>query len=155
MKKLILLFAIISLSFAYSQENLDYQKPPKEILELVDAEMAPSVFLDDDREYMILLYRNQYKSIAELSEEELRLGGLRIDPKKNISSRARYFNNIKIKNIKNGTEVMQVKNLPEASRLTNFKLSPDQKKMAMTHTGENGVSLWLIDIEKAEAKKTY
>jgi dipeptidyl aminopeptidase/acylaminoacyl peptidase len=153
MKKLILLFAIISLSFAYSQENLDYQKPPKEILELVDAEMAPSVFLDDDREYMILLYRNQYKSIAELSEEELRLGGLRIDPKKNISSRARYFNNIKIKNIKNGTEVMQVKNLPEASRLTNFKLSPDQKKMAMTHTGENGVSLWLIDIEKAEAKK--
>ena len=68
----------------YAQDNLSYQKPPKEILDLVDVSRAPSVLLDDDKETMILLYRDSYKSIEELSKEELRLGGLRIDPKTNI-----------------------------------------------------------------------
>ena len=37
MKKLILLFAVILLAtFSFSQENMTYQKPPKEILDLVD-----------------------------------------------------------------------------------------------------------------------
>jgi len=57
-----------------AQENLDYQKPPQEILELIDVPLAPSTLIDSDAEMMIFLYRDQFKSIAELSEEELRLG---------------------------------------------------------------------------------
>jgi hypothetical protein len=90
-----------------AQEKLGYQKPPKEIMELVEAPLAPSVIIDSKGENVVLLYRDSYKSIAELSETELRLGGLRINPKTNIGSRTNYFNNIKVKKT-NAIEAIQV-----------------------------------------------
>jgi len=108
---LILLLSIVKLT---AQENIIYQKPSQEILDLVDVSRAPSVLLDENKEYMVLLYRNSYKSIEGLSREELRLGGLRIDPKTNIGSRVTYYNNIKIKKLnKKGTDFSQIKSLPD------------------------------------------
>ena len=114
-----------------AQESLSYQKPPREILELVDVSLAPSVLLDNPKENMVLLYRNPYKSIAELSKEELRLGGLRIDPATHIGSRVTYYNNIEIKDItETDGKIQQVSGLPESPLLSNFNWSPDQQKMA-------------------------
>ncbi|PWJ34965.1 alpha/beta hydrolase family protein [Sediminitomix flava] len=141
-------------AFTYAQEQSIYQKPPQEILDLVDVPRAPSVLLDDSKENMILLYRNSYKSIEELSKEELRLGGLRIDPKTNIGSRVTYFNNVKIKKLnKKGAEIIQVKGLPENPKLTNFSWSPDQSKIALTNTSSDGVEVWIFDIETASVSK--
>jgi len=138
----------------YAQDNSVYQKPPQEILELVDVPRAPAVLLDDSKEHMILLYRNSYKSIAELSKEELRLGGLRIDPKTNIGSRVTYYNNVKIKNPnKKGATVIQVEGLPPNPKLTNFSWSPDQRKIAMTNTTSEGVEAWVLDISAATVSK--
>ncbi|SHG06866.1 Dipeptidyl aminopeptidase/acylaminoacyl peptidase [Salegentibacter echinorum] len=154
MKKILFSFLGLFVSFSglLAQENLTYQKPPQEILELVDVPLAPSTILDSEGEMMIFLYRDQYKSIAELSEEELRLGGLRINPVTNISSRARYYNNLKVKAIDAKTPT-QVKGLPEEPRLANFNWSPDESKIAFTHTTNNGVELWVLNIEDARAKK--
>lgn len=154
MKKAILSF----LSFlcftgaTFGQENLTYQKPPQEILELVDVPLAPSTLIDSDAKRIVFLYRDQFKSIAELSEEEMRLGGLRINPVTNISSRATYFNNIQVKDMK-ADQPTQVKGLPENPRLTNFSWSPDESKMAFTHTTSEGVELWVADLKTATAKK--
>ncbi|MBC9795303.1 S9 family peptidase [Sinomicrobium weinanense] len=137
--------------FATAQENLTYQKPPKEILELVDIQQPPSVLMDNAKENMLLLYRNSYKTIAELSEDELRLAGLRINPKTNISSRARFINNIKFKKLTE-PEPRQVTGLPENPRLSNFNWSPDEKKMAFTHTTDTGVEVWVLDVAEGEAK---
>ncbi|MEZ4995714.1 MAG: prolyl oligopeptidase family serine peptidase [Saprospiraceae bacterium] len=155
MKKLFLLLPILIITLnAFSQENLDYQKPPKDILDLVDVPMAPSVLMDDARELMVLLYRNTYGSIEELSEEELRLGGLRINPKTNIGSRVTYYNNIELKPVgKAGAAVIPVNGLPEEPRLTNFSWSPDQKKIAFTHTTAEGVELWVLDLMQHSASK--
>lgn len=121
MKKVILsiLSFICFTGATFGQENLTYQKPPQEILELVDVPLAPSTLIDSDAKRIVFLYRDQFKSIAELSEEEMRLGGLRINPVTNISSRATYFNNIQVKDMK-ADEPTQVKGLPENPRLTNF-----------------------------------
>ena len=86
---LIILCGLLCLPL-FSQENLNYQQPPEEILELVDVDLAPFVSITEDREYMLLIYRKAYKSIAELSETELRLGGLRINPQTSIGSRTRF-----------------------------------------------------------------
>ncbi len=99
MKKLILLAFCFATVYSFAQVNLTYQKPSKEILELVDVQPTPSVQMDDNSEYMILMYRDAFKSIAELSRVEMRLGGLRIDPVTNIGSRTRYSNNIRIKKV--------------------------------------------------------
>jgi hypothetical protein len=42
--------------------------------------------MDTKKEYMLLTYRNTYKSLDDLNQDELRLGGLRINPITNISS---------------------------------------------------------------------
>lgn len=137
-----------------SQDNTPYEKPPQEILDLVDVERAPSVLMDDAKETMILLYRDAYKSIDELAKEELRLGGLRIDPKTNIGSRVTYFNNVKIKALnQENAEVIQVQGLPENPKLTNFSWSPDQRKIALTNTTSNGVEVWVLDLKKATVSK--
>lgn len=136
----------------FGQEKLNYQKPPQEILELVDVPLAPSTLIDSDAKRIVFLYRDQFKSIAELSEEEMRLGGLRINPVTNISSRATYFNNIQVKDMK-ADKPTQVKGLPESPRLTNFSWSPDESKMAFTHTTSEGVELWVADLKSATAKK--
>ncbi|MHA7059097.1 alpha/beta hydrolase family protein [Aquimarina sp. M1] len=138
-------------SVVYAQENLEYQKPVKEILDLVDVSLAPSIRIDQKGEHIIFLYRDGYKTIAELSEKEMRLAGLRINPKTNISSRTNYYNNIKTKSI--DSEPVQVIGLPENPRISNISWSPDQTKAAFTNTSSNGVELWVLDIKSNKATK--
>ncbi len=146
------LCALLLISSSFAQINLDYQKPPKEILDLVDVPRAPSVVMNSDGDEMLLLYRDSYKDIATLSEKELRLGGLRINPKTNIGSRTTYFNNVKIKAVTE-SESRQVTGLPDNPKLSNFSWSPDETKMALTNTLENGVEVWVLDIAAARVTK--
>lgn len=64
MKKTIYYSFLLLFGFStFAQENLSYQKPPKEILELADYERAPSVSMDSKKENMLLSYTNTYKSL--------------------------------------------------------------------------------------------
>ncbi|MEO9870550.1 S9 family peptidase [Ekhidna sp.] len=137
---------------AFAQGSLGYQEPPKEIKELVDAPLAPSVRIDNKGENVVLLYRNAYKTIAELSEEELRLGGLRINPLTNIGSRTTFYNNIKVKKAFD-QDAKQVSGLPANPRLANFSWSPNESMMAFTHTTATGVEVWVLDVAKGASKK--
>lgn len=152
MRTLSFLFTFLFVVSLPAQEKLTYQKPSQEILELVDAPLPPSVRLTEDGDYMVFLYRDAYKSIAELSETEMRLAGLRINPKTNIGSRTNYYNNIKVQKV-GDDEAVQVKGLPQNPRLANYNWSPDQTMVAMTHTTPEGVELWVVDIASASAKK--
>ncbi len=152
MKKFLPLLLMFFVFWGHSQESLTYQKPSEEILKLVDAPLAPTVLITDNGKHMVMLYRDAYKTIEELSEDELRLAGLRINPKTNIGSRTNYYNNIKIKPTSASQEV-QVSGLPENPRLANFSWSPDQSKIAVTNTTKTGVEVWILDLEKASVKK--
>ncbi len=147
----IVVFFLMCANFI-AQEKLTYQKPPKEILELVDAPLAPSVWIDSNGENVVLFYRDAYKSIAELSEPEMRLGGLRINPNTNIGSRTRFFNNLKVKKATE-KDARQVLGIPENPRLSSFTISPNQKMVAFLNTTDSGVQLWLADIESVSARQ--
>jgi dipeptidyl aminopeptidase/acylaminoacyl peptidase len=144
---LLSLFLITSM---YAQENITYQKPSPEILQLAEFERAPSVTIDDKMEYILLSYRSTYKTLQDLNLEEMRLGGLRIDINTNISSTVTYIDNLKVRKIKDRDEI-QVKGLPENARITYLTWSPDQSKIAFTNTAPNGVELWVVDIKSAQA----
>ncbi|MDQ7960119.1 MULTISPECIES: prolyl oligopeptidase family serine peptidase [Flavobacterium] len=149
--KLSMLFLLVGLT-GFSQEELTYQKPSKEILDLADYERAPSVSMDTKKEYMLLSYRNTYKTLDELNQEEMRLGGLRINPITNISSTVTYINNLKVRKIKDKNET-QVTGLPQNPKISNISWSPDEKKLAFTHTTATGVELWVLDIASAKATR--
>ena len=147
----ILLFLFLS-SLTFSQEKLDYQKPPAAILELVNAPLAPTVRIDSKGENVVLFYRDAYKTISELSESELKLGGLRINPKTNIGSRITYYNKLEVKKASEKNS-RSVNGLPPNPRLSNFTMSPDEKFMAFLNTSENKVQLWIMDVEMGTAKQ--
>ncbi|MEO1096299.1 MAG: prolyl oligopeptidase family serine peptidase [Bacteroidota bacterium] len=149
---LLILFTLLSNLQLSAQGALTYQEPPEEIRQLVDAPLAPRVRIDSKAENIVLLYRNAYKTIAELSEEELRLGGLRINPKTNIGSRTTYYNDIKIKDA-NARETKAISGLPASPRLANFRWSPNEEMMSFTHSTSTGVEVWVLDIADATAKK--
>lgn len=152
MKRLIQLFTFFILFGSYAQQNLTYQQPPDDILELADVELAPGVQIDSKGEHMVLLYRDQYKSIAELSETELRLAGLRINPVTNIGSRTRYYTNLKVKKTSD-KDAKQVSGLPDNPRLSGFSWSPDESMIACLNTTSTGVEVWVLDIAEAKVTK--
>ena len=152
MKNLIFLIVLFLSTLTYSQENVTYQKPSQEILELAEAPLAPSIRIDSKGENIVFLFRSRFKSIDELSEKEMRLAGLRINPKTNINSRQSYYTNVKVRIGRNGNET-EITNLPGNGRYANFSWSPNQKMMAFTNTVNNGVELWVLDINSQSAKK--
>jgi dipeptidyl aminopeptidase/acylaminoacyl peptidase len=154
MKKTILILIILLATnlFTEAQENLIYQKPSAEILALVDYERAPSVTMDSKKEFMLLSYRDTYKSLNDLNQEEMRLGGLRINPVTNISSTITYINNLKIRKVA-AQEEIQVSGLPQNPRISYITMSPNEKKIAFTNTVNAGVELWVLDVETAKANR--
>ncbi|WP_432223010.1 prolyl oligopeptidase family serine peptidase [Flavobacterium sp. TMP13] len=147
-----LLFFVTTIFAGYAQENVTYQKPPQSILALADFERAPSASMDSKKEYMLLSYRSTYKTLEDLSQDELRLGGLRINPITNISNTVTYMNNLKIKKIKDSKDV-QVSGLPENPKITYLTWAPNETKIAFTNTTAAGVELWVIDVATAKATR--
>ncbi len=141
-----------SLLSVNAQENLTYQKPSREILELVDYQRAPGVLMDEKKEYIIFTFQNTYKTLDDLNQDELQLGGLRINPVTNISSSVTYLNNLKIRKIQD-QKVIQVQGLPSNPSITNLSWSPDETKLAFTNTTPSAVELWVLDVATAKAVK--
>lgn len=140
------------LNFYDAQENISYQKPSAEILKLADYERPPSVLMNSKKDWVVFTYRPTYKTLEDLSQNEMKLGGLRINPVTNISSSMIYSNNLKIRKLNDKNEI-QVKNLPSHSKIAYVSFSPDEKKLAFTNTTAKGVELWIVDMETASAKK--
>lgn len=145
---LILFFSMLT----FAQIDLDYQEPHKNIMELADVQMPPGMSINSDGTKAILLYRSQYQSIADLAEDELRLAGLRINPKTNISSRTRFYESIKLFDPKKRKE-LTIKGLPDSLKIANISWSPKQNYIAFTHTTNSGNQLWVIDYKKQKAKQ--
>lgn len=135
---------------AFSQ--VTYQTPPKAIADLVNAPSTPSVSFSKDGEWMMLLERADNPSIEELSQPELRIAGLRINPATSGPSRSTGIENIKIRKTKSGEEI-QITGLPSKASMGSFSLSKDEKYLAFTNTESNGISLWVADLSTYEAKK--
>ncbi|SEA25173.1 Prolyl oligopeptidase family protein [Porphyromonadaceae bacterium KH3R12] len=147
---IILFVLLMAPRFVESQENITYQVPPAEILELVDIERAPSVNMDSKGGQMLFLYRNTFKTLSDLNQPEVRLAGLRINPDANISSTVTYSNNIRYKKTKE-KEVRQIEGLPSEPLIAYISFSPDETKLAFTNTVENGVELWIADLKTLQA----
>lgn len=149
--KISILFLTISIA-GFAQENLTYQKPSAEILQLADYERIPSVIMNSEKDWLIFAYRPTYKTLEDLNQEEMKLAGLRVNPNTNISSTVTYVNNLKIRKLKE-TQETQVLGMPQNAKVTNLSWSPDERKLAFTNTTAKGVELWVLDTEIRTAKK--
>ena len=132
--------------------HLGYQNPPDDIAALINAAPTPGASLSPSGAWMLLLEKPNMPSIEEVAQPELRLAGIRINPRTNGSSRPFYYNGFKIKSLQSFTE-KAVKGLPDHLKIENVSWSPRRDKIAFTNTIATGLELWLIDLATTTAKK--
>lgn len=129
-----------------------YKLPPQEIIDLVDAPSTPSMNISPANDRILLIENPEMPSIADVAAPELRLGGIRFNPATNGPSRSSYGTAMTLTNI-DGKNAIQVQGLPRDAKITNISWSPDARKIAFTHTAENGLELWVVDVATATAKR--
>ena len=144
-------FTIAFMTLSYAQ-NIPYQTPPKNIVDLVDAATTPSVSLSPDRQTLLFIEEPSLPPIEEVAEQELRIGGLRINPRTNGSSRSRSYNGLTLKNLDKG-KTSKITGLPSNPRLENISWAPDGQSIACTHTTQNGIELWVIEVSSQSARR--
>lgn len=154
MKKALLFVGCLVGFSAFAQDNAGYQLPPKALADLVTAPPTPSVSVDSKGQWMLVSERNtSTTTIAELSQPELRLAGLRINPATSGPSRAVYINNLKLRRVATNATDVQVMGLPANPQLSNVQWSPDETKVAFTNTTDAKIELYVLDINSATARK--
>lgn len=138
--------------FSYSQGALTYQMPPQELVDLVDAPTTPSVRFSPDNNYFAVLSRASLPTIADLSREELRIAGLRIDPVINGRSRLSYYTSVRLVD-RTSMKDIEIEGLPQQPKITEVSWSPDSKSLAFVLIEKKGLSLWYVSPEHPVAKQ--
>lgn len=134
----------------WAQSN--YQTPPASIAELLNAPSTPTVSFSKDGSLMLILSRSESPSIEDLAQPELRIAGLRINPRTTGPSRAGGSTNLVLKKTASGEEI-QVKGLPAKPKMNGITFSPSETYLSFTQTEDEGISLWIVDLKTYEAKK--
>ena len=135
--------------FAHAQTS--YQKPPKAVLDVLDAPESSTVSVSPLRDRMLLATPVRYPSIAELAEPMLRLAGSRINPKTNGPHNPRRIVKLTLKNIADGKETALA--LPLNANLGMPEWSNDGKQFSVTNTTANGVELWIGDAATGKLRR--
>ena len=152
MKNKIKLSAIIFLFInVFAIGNNDYKMPPKAIADIVDAPATPGVSISPDKKQILIMERSSLTSIEELSQPELRLAGLRINPATNGRSRSSYYTGLVIQNIETGKK-RKVKGLPRDGRISNITWSPNGKQIALSVTKGTQINLYVVNIKNGKGK---
>ncbi|MBX2817706.1 MAG: prolyl oligopeptidase family serine peptidase [Saprospiraceae bacterium] len=133
-------------------QSVNYQTPDQSLVDLVEADPTPGVSLSPDRKQMLLMRVPPMPSIEQVSQKELRIGGLRINPMTNGGSRSRYYVGLTLAPVGEGAE-REVVGLPEEAHLENVSWSIDGAHIACTHTTTDGLELWVVDVASAKAKR--
>ena len=145
------LFAFLFLYSLQAQSDLNYQLPPDGIKKLVDAPPTPQVSISPGGEYMLLMQRPGLPSLKEMMQPELRIAGLRINPKNNGPSRTRPYASLAIKEL-SSAKTVAISGWPENEPINNVRWSPDGKHVAFTVTRNSGMELFVADSESGKAR---
>jgi dipeptidyl aminopeptidase/acylaminoacyl peptidase len=152
---------VLSIPALHAQTNLQYQQPPKAIVDIVDVLPTPGVELSPaggaaGKRWMLIEHFAGLPTIAELAQSELRLAGLRFNPRTDGPSRGRYDTSLELQALPNGKAVA-VSGLPEHAKIRFADWSPDGRKISFINISDAqedaGLSLWIVDVETAQARR--
>jgi dipeptidyl aminopeptidase/acylaminoacyl peptidase len=133
-----------------------YRLPSPALQAIVDAPRAPALSLSPHRDLAAMIQTPPLPGIEEVAQPELKLAGLRINPRTCAASRFAYGADLTLLDIASGKE-SRIGGLPRTLRLADLSWAPDQRHLAFSHVaykGERGeVQLWLIDVAARRARR--
>ena len=137
------LLAVLLLVFNISFAQQGYKKPPKEVLDILNAPVTPTLSISPTRDNVILLTGLRYPPLADLSQPMLRLAGRRINPAANSPHRYQYSVALTLKRIADGSEIKL--DVPANAKISSIEWSDDGKHFAFLNGTSNRVELWIGD----------
>lgn len=143
--RFLLCSSILLLMFAalHGVAQQGYKKPPKEVLDILNAPVTPGVSVSPTRDNLLLTTLLRYPPLADLAQPMLRLAGRRINPASNSPHRFQYSVGLTLKRIADGSEVkIQV---PPGAKISGIEWSEDGKHFSFSNTTPNRVELWVGD----------
>jgi dipeptidyl aminopeptidase/acylaminoacyl peptidase len=136
---LVILLLLTNIGFAQQ----GYNKPPKEVLDILNAPVTPGASVSPTRDNILLSTNLRYPPLADLAQPMLRLAGRRINPASNSPHRFTYAVELSLKRIADGSEVKI--EVPPGSKISGIEWSDDGKHFAFLNTRQNKVELWVGD----------
>jgi dipeptidyl aminopeptidase/acylaminoacyl peptidase len=147
----------------YAQEEqktpVKYQEPPKAMIDLVDVRPTPIVDVSPHGpagQWLLIEAISGLPPISDLAQPELRLAGLRFNPKTNGPSRGRYVTALSLKALPDGVE-KPITGLPSQAKVRFADWSPDARHVFFVNvsdaSADAGLSLWIVDVESAQARR--
>lgn len=128
-----------------------YRLPPQVLVDIIDAAPTPAVVLSPDRAWLLLLEQPGLPPIEEVAQPELRLAGLRLNPRTNGPSRDRNLSGLVLRRLEDGQE-RRITGLPPAAPITGVSWSPDGKRIACVVTLQDKLTLWAADLAGGQAR---
>lgn len=144
-------FAMVTPQSMKAQQDQAFQLPPQSILQLADADLPPAVSVDRTSKYLVTLQRPAYRGLSELAAEELRLAGLRINPRNSNRSRTSYYTGIAIEEIESGKRI-EVTGLPNPLRIEFPRFSPQTGYFSFVVVQPESMTLWVLDLSSGAAR---
>jgi dipeptidyl aminopeptidase/acylaminoacyl peptidase len=129
-----------------------YQKPPREVLDILQAPPTPQVSVSPAGDHLLLVQGDAAPAIAELAQPMLRLAGLRINPATNGPHLPPRVRGLTLVRLADGKHIA-LQGLPADAHLGAPLWSFDGKRFAFTHTTANAIELWVGDTATGKVTK--
>ena len=148
-----------------------YKEPPAPIPAILDAAPSPAVRLSPDRKWLLVMDRPALPPISEVGAPELRLAGIRINPRTYAGSRDSFMTGLKLVPVPSAAALpargkpakkqapasalpAPVKvQIPEGRRIAQAFFSPDSKSLAVILSTEDGLELAIADVATGASRK--
>jgi dipeptidyl aminopeptidase/acylaminoacyl peptidase len=135
-----------------AQAPLAYQKPPQVIADLVDVENPPTPLVDAHARVLALVKRPALLSLADLAQPELRLAGLRINPRTHNAARTRSLQGLTLQELATG-KAIPITGLPAGLRFEHPVFSPEGGHLALVEIQASGMALWTVATATGQARR--
>lgn len=124
-----------------------WQAAPAPIDTILATPWTPGVRFSPDRQWMAELERPALPPIAELAQPEVKVAGIKINPATFGPARDYAYTALRLRSTAGGA-VREVR-LPEGARIGNLDWAADSQRLMFTLTGDDGISLWVMDVGAA------
>lgn len=158
MKKVIITLAALSLSFCAIAQTAEgsitsFRKPAKEIEEIAMAAPVPSTTFNSQYSMAVIASADcRSVPIAELAASEVRIGGLRMDPKTFSQTRESYSVRLEVLDVATG-KTTPVTGIPADPKIKSVSWAPGGQYFCFTNTTSAGVDLYRVSAADAKAEK--
>ncbi|MCM2258168.1 MAG: prolyl oligopeptidase family serine peptidase [Vicinamibacteria bacterium] len=135
-------------------EDTAYRLPPPALQKIVDAPRPPRLVASPGRDLAALLRPQALPGIAFVAQPELRLAGVRINPRTYAQSRFNYVDDLWLIGTSDGRE-LRLSGLPQPLDLADLRWSPDQRHIALSRldAASGQLQLWIVDVATRAARR--